>query len=138
MICPTTSSARREHVAPVRRRYKLLFTLLLDSGLRISEALGLKVQDVRLQDGAAKSVRVIGKGNRERIVPPPEAFGQVLGFWLKDRPRGEFAFAQHPGGPPPTPQTARAYFRRLRQRAHIAKPITPHKLSYSVGRGGRP
>ncbi|MDS4030793.1 MAG: tyrosine-type recombinase/integrase, partial [Candidatus Contendobacter sp.] len=90
---------KREHVAPVRRGYKLLFTLLLNSGLRISEALGLKVQDVRLQDGAAKSVRVIGKGNRERIVPLPEDFGQVLGFWLKDRPRGEFAFAQHPAHP---------------------------------------
>ena len=122
---------KREHVVAVRRRYELLFTLLLNSGLRISEALGLKVQDVRLQDGAARSVRVIGKGNRERIVPLLEAFGAVFGFWLKDRPRGEFAFAQHPGGPPPTPQAARAYLRRLRQRANLAKPITPHKLRHT-------
>ena len=122
---------KREHVTAVRRRYELLFTLLLNSGLRISEALGLKVADVRIQDGAAKSVRVIGKGNRERIVPLPEAFGALFGFWLKDRPRGEFAFAQHPGGKPPTPQAARAYFRRLRQRANIAKPITPHKLRHT-------
>jgi len=64
-------------------------------------------------------------------VPLPEAFGQVFGFWLKDRPRGEFAFAQHPGDPPPTPQVARAYLRRLRQRAHLAKPITPHKLRHT-------
>ncbi len=35
-------------------------------------------------DGAAKSVRVIGKGNRERMVPLPESFGQVFGFWLND------------------------------------------------------
>jgi integrase len=90
--------------------------------------LGLKVSDVRLRDGTALAVRVIGKGDKERLVPLPAKFGQVFGFWLKDRPRGEFAFAQHPGGPPPTPQAARAYFRRLRQRAYIAKPITPHKL----------
>ena len=32
---------KREHVTAVRRRYELLFTLLLNSGLRISEALGL-------------------------------------------------------------------------------------------------
>ena len=50
-----------------RRRYELLFGLLLNSGLRVSEALGLKVADVRLVDGTARSVRVIGKGNKERL-----------------------------------------------------------------------
>ena len=39
--------------------------------------------------------------------------------------------AHHPGGKPPTPQAARAYFRRLRQRANLAKPITPHKLRHT-------
>ncbi|MBK8755503.1 MAG: tyrosine-type recombinase/integrase, partial [Candidatus Competibacteraceae bacterium] len=68
-----------------RRRYELLFGLLLNSGLRISEALGLKIADVRLVDGTAKSARVIGKGDKERLVPLPEAFGAVFGFWLKDQ-----------------------------------------------------
>jgi integrase/recombinase XerD len=31
-------------------------------------------------NGVAKSVRIIGKGNRERMVPLPESFGQVFGF----------------------------------------------------------
>ena len=44
-----------------RRRYELLFELLLNSGLRISEALQLKASDVRLVAGTAKSVR----GGRE-------------------------------------------------------------------------
>ncbi len=56
---------------------------------------------------------MIGQGHQERWALLPKAFGQVFGFWLKDRPRGEFAFAQHPGGKPPTPQAARAYFRRF-------------------------
>jgi len=30
-------------------------------------------------------------------VPLPEAFGAVFGFWLKDQPRGEFAFARAAG-----------------------------------------
>ena len=67
-----------------RRCYELLFGLLLNSGLRISEALSLKVADMRLMDEATRSVRGIGKGNKERWVPLPEAFGQVFGFWLKD------------------------------------------------------
>jgi integrase/recombinase XerD len=45
-----------------RRRYELLFGLMLNSGLRISEALHLKVSDVRLVDGTAKSVRVDREG----------------------------------------------------------------------------
>ena len=49
---------------------------------------------MRLQDGAARSVRVIGKGDKERLVPLPEAFGAVFGFWLKDQSRGEFVFAR--------------------------------------------
>ena len=40
-----------------RCRYELLFGLLLNSGLRISEALGLKASDVRLVAGTAQSVR---------------------------------------------------------------------------------
>jgi integrase/recombinase XerD len=54
----------------------------------------------RLVEGTAKSVRVIGKGDKERLVPLPEAFGQVFGFWLKDQPRGEYVFARAPGQEP--------------------------------------
>ncbi len=105
--------------------------LLLNSGLRISEALGLKVADVRLVEGTAKSVRVIGKGNKERWVPLPEAFGAVFGFWLKDQPRGEFVFAKAPGQKPVSSQAARAYLRGMVQKAGIEKKISPHKLRHT-------
>ena len=67
----------------------------------------MRMRDVRLVDGCARSVRVIGKGNRERLVPLPEAFGQVSGFWLNDKE--EFVFAKEPGGKPLTPHGVRAY-----------------------------
>ena len=114
-----------------RRRYELLFGLLLNSGLRISEALGLKVSDVRLVDGTAKSVRVIGKGDKERLVPLPEAFGAVFGFWLKDQPRGAFVFARAVGQKPVSSQAARAYLRGMVQKAGIDKKISPHKLRHT-------
>jgi site-specific recombinase XerC len=60
----------------------------------------VRVRDVRVVDGAAKSVHVIGKGNRERMVPLPENFGQVFGFWLSDKPKEDFVFAKEPGGKP--------------------------------------
>ena len=113
-----------------RRRYELLFGLLLNSGLRISEALGLKISDVRLVDGAAKSVRVIGKGDKERLVPLPASFGAVFGFWLKDRNRTEMVFAKA-DGKPISPQAARAYLRGMLQKAGIEKKISPHQLRHT-------
>lgn len=41
-------------------------------------------------------------------MPLPEAFAQVLGFWIKDRPKGEYVFTRAAGQPPVTSQAARA------------------------------
>ena len=109
----------------------MLFGLLLNSGLRISEALGLKASDVRLVAGTAQSVRVIGKGDKERLVPLPEAFSAVFGFWLKDRARGEFVFARAAGQKPVSAQAARAYLRGMLKQAGIEKKISPHKLRHT-------
>ena len=86
---------------------------------------------MRLVDGTAKSVRVIGKGDKERLVPLPEAFGQVFGFWLKDQPRGEFAFARALGQKAVSSQSARAYLRGMLKKAGIEKKISPHKLRHT-------
>jgi integrase/recombinase XerD len=69
----------------------------LRNGRRSSEALQVRIRDVRVVNGVAKSVRVIGKGNRERLVPLPEAFGQVFGFWLNDKGKEDFVFAKESG-----------------------------------------
>jgi len=122
---------RREALRRVRERYRVLFGLILNSGLRIAEALNLRVSDVRQAGGSALSVRVIGKGDRERIVPLPERFGPVLGEWLADRPGEAFVFAREPGGKPPGAQAARAYLRRVLSRIGLDRRITPHKLRHT-------
>jgi integrase/recombinase XerD len=53
--------------------------LLLDTGLRLSEALNLKLSDIDLSQGF---VRVIGKGNKERFVPISESVKVVLHRYL--------------------------------------------------------
>ena len=47
------------------KRDRLLFTLIAETGLRISEALGIRVESIRLD---AQEITVRGKGNRERTV----------------------------------------------------------------------
>jgi integrase/recombinase XerD len=56
--------------------------LLLDTGLRLSEALNLKLSDIDLSQGF---VRVIGKGNKERFVPIGESVKVVLHRYLMRR-----------------------------------------------------
>ena len=86
---------------------------------------------MRRVDGSTKSMRVIGKGDKERLVPLPEAFSQGFGFWLKDQPRGEFAFARAAGQKPVSSQAARAYLRGMLKKAGIDKKISPHKLRHT-------
>lgn len=66
----------REHIKSVRRRYDFLFGLILNAGLRITEALGVRVRDVRVADGIAKSVRVIGKATASAWSPCPRISGR--------------------------------------------------------------
>ena len=61
---------------PVGIRDRALLELLYASGLRISEAVGLDLEDISLDSGL---VRVVGKGDRERQVP----VGEVAVSWLR-------------------------------------------------------
>lgn len=56
---------------PIGFRDWLVIVMLLDTGLRVAELEGLKIQDVDLNQ---RSLRVKGKGNRERVVP----FGSTI------------------------------------------------------------
>jgi site-specific recombinase XerD len=65
-----------------RRDYALLL-LALDTGLRVSELVGLRCQDVHLGTGA--HVRCFGKGRKERATPIRSQTVTVLRAWLKER-----------------------------------------------------
>ncbi len=83
--------AEEEALLPERERS--LFELLYATGLRVSEAAGLDLEDV---DFSARLVRVTGKGSRERIVPFGETAAEALRAYLPVRAalrRGSFARA---------------------------------------------
>src|SRR5436305_2559184 len=50
-------------------RNRLLFTLLFETGMRVGEALGLQVQHMHLNDLDGGYLRIVGKGNKERVIP---------------------------------------------------------------------
>jgi integrase/recombinase XerD len=67
--------------SPIGIRDRALLELLYAAGLRISEALRLDLDDVSL---AAGQVRVIGKGDRERLVPIGDIAIEALDRYLRD------------------------------------------------------
>jgi site-specific recombinase XerD len=72
----------RKHVN--RERDLALVGLLLDSGLRGSEATSLRMRDGRSLL-ASGSLRVIGKGNKERLIRPMPTYRQFLEDYLEKR-----------------------------------------------------
>lgn len=78
---PELTGAMREHAA-VALRDRAFLELLYAAGLRVSEACGLELGALSL---AEKSARVLGKGNKERIVPIGSKAEVALRAWLEVR-----------------------------------------------------
>jgi integrase/recombinase XerC len=84
---------------PLGRRDRAILELFYASGLRLSELVGLDLEDVNLK---GRMVRVLGKGGKERIVPFNRSTEAALRAWLADR---EAFVAPEPA--PRTPRTRR-------------------------------
>jgi site-specific recombinase XerD len=69
---------------PLQIRNRALAELIYSAGLRSREAVDLDLSDV---DFDGESVRVLGKGAKERVVPLGEEAAYWLGRWLQVRPR---------------------------------------------------
>ncbi|HQR47731.1 MAG TPA: tyrosine recombinase XerC [Steroidobacteraceae bacterium] len=63
-------------------RDKAIMELFYSSGLRLSELLGLDLTDLDLRD---RTVRVLGKGRKARIVPVGRHAAEALSRWLRER-----------------------------------------------------
>ncbi|WP_414655006.1 tyrosine recombinase XerC [Jatrophihabitans sp.] len=82
-----------ESAEPVMLRDRLVVELLYAAGIRVSELVGLDVDDV---DRRRRVLRVLGKGNKERTVPYGRPADDALGDWLE---RGRPALAVEGSGP---------------------------------------
>ena len=126
------SSIREDDIYQLRD--KSIFELLYSAGLRISEAVELKAVDVDLKN---KFIKVMGKGNKERIVPIGDEAIRLIEKYIRDsRPiilgnrMSEYLFISKKGGM----LNRKSVWRLLKGYAkmvNIRKNITPHTLRHS-------
>ncbi len=135
----------KAETGPYAQRNCLMLLFLYSTGMRISELLGLRINDVRLD---SRTVLVNGKGNKQRIVPIPEELIETLRVYMialtkayeeatiifRSTRTSDFLF--------PSTYTAskkslsRQSFwqilRKLCARAGIDRDISPHQLRHSL------
>jgi integrase/recombinase XerC len=105
---------------PLGRRDKAILELFYASGLRLSELVGLDLEDVNL---SGRVVRVLGKGRKERIVPFNRTTADALRAWMADR--SAFAAPPRPRDPASAARRTAVSSRRTRD---------PLFLNYQGGR----
>jgi len=117
------------------RRNRAIFETLYSCGLRVSELAGMNVSDV---DSDAGTVRVLGKGAKQRIVPIGKKALQAIQIYrrqLADRgknPQGsEGPLFLNKNGGRLTPRSIGRILDQLVARCGLLTPVTPHTLRHS-------
>jgi integrase/recombinase XerD len=116
-------------------RDKALLEVLYAAGLRVTELVTLKVGQLNLRQGV---LRILGKGNRERLVPlGQEAIHWVERYMARARPllmnannTSPYVFLTKQG----KPLTRQAFWYRIKYYAlkiGLQKPLSPHTLRHA-------
>jgi len=118
--------------SPAGLRDRAALELMYGAGLRISETIGIDVDDVDAQE---RLVRVRGKGDRERIVPFGEPAAEAVEAWLvRGRPivapKGPALLVNLRGGRL-SRQGMWGVVRRCAAAAGLPEGVTPHTLRHS-------
>ncbi|WP_436064958.1 site-specific tyrosine recombinase XerD [Arthrobacter sp. LjRoot14] len=121
-------------------RDRALLEFLYSTGARISEAVGLDVDDISLQTEQAGPaiVRLFGKGSKERLVPVGSYGARALDAYLvRGRPllaakgKGTPALFLNARGGRISRQSAWTILKAAADKANITKDVSPHTLRHS-------
>jgi integrase/recombinase XerC len=121
-----------DRTAWINARNRALGILLYGAGLRISEALNLTVDDIRNKD----SLRIRGKGGKERVVPMLPIIRNTMETYLSLSPFHQGAKNDAPifygaRGKPMKPAIFQRLVRDLRRELGLPESMTPHALRHA-------
>ena len=119
--------------APFGKRNRAILEVLYGCGLRVSEAASLRISHVYLEEGF---VNVIGKGDKQRLVPLGEVAADAIRAYLPERPEPaerkfeDYLFLNRFG----KPLSRISIFNLVKDQAMVAgirKEISPHTFRHS-------
>lgn len=120
-------------VTPLGQRDLLILELLYATGVRVGELVSIKVSDIHLSD---RTIYILGKGNKERIVQFGEYAYEILDIYLKDgreklnKKRSDYLFLNHQGAPL-TERGVRYILDKIIKQTTLNKNISPHMLRHT-------
>ena len=123
----------REEIARIikaikNRKHRLLISLAYGAGLRVSEAVSLKIRDVNLDELTLHIKEA--KGKKDRITLISEKLCSELSWQMDDKQAGDYVFDSQRGGKLAT-RTAAKIFDAAMAKAGVIKPATFHSLRHS-------
>lgn len=118
---------------PLGQRDAVILETLYATGIRVSELVGIEVEDIHLAD---KTIHILGKGNKERIVYFNQATANRLKKYLADgrkilnQKQLSFLFLNQHGGQLTT-RGVEDILERIIQKTSLNKHISPHMIRHS-------
>lgn len=113
-------------------RDKAMMELFYSSGLRLSELVGLDLQDIDLTD---RVVRVLGKGSKTRVVPVGRHAAEAITRWLPERTRfasvGNTALFVGKRGERISPRSVQKQVAQWARRQGLGVHVHPHMFRHS-------
>lgn len=116
------------------QRNKAIVETLYSCGLRVTELINLKLSNLYFNEGF---IRIIGKGNKERLIPISNIAMKEIKYYLEDRnklninPEHEDILFLNRRGKQLTRVMVFTIIKRLAQKANLKKDISPHTLRHS-------
>jgi integrase/recombinase XerD len=108
--------------------HRTCLALMYGCGLRISEAVSLEIGAI---DSANMLLRIIGKGDKERLVPLPQPLLDDLRVQWRTHRHPRWLFPRRDGSAPVCSGVLRWTFRSATAAAGIKQPVTAHSLRHS-------
>jgi len=108
------------------KKSKLMLSFLYSSGLRVSELVNLKKEDINLTEKIGWVRK--GKGSKDRIFSISESLCNDLKLFLEKHPEHIYLFSE---AKPLTSRNVQKIIKKVALRAGIQKKVTPHTLRHS-------
>ena len=109
-------------------RDRLILEMLYATGMRVSELESVNINDINFSDN---SIKVLGKGNKERIVYFGEYAREILDMYLNEREDKEEALFINNQGKRLTPRGVRYIINKIVDKTSLNTKVSPHMLRHS-------